>query len=147
MFASPAPPSAPVSLSWEYKSLEEGVTLRWKAPPDLGGRSEVTYAVVCRICPSATQIHPGACSWCGDSVTYMPSKSGLIQTKITLSNLLTRVTYLIQVHRLHYISPQLTQQQSKYICVYICIYIRTYIIYIIFFSRNTLIGIDYYYDC
>ncbi|KAF4088352.1 hypothetical protein AMELA_G00082080 [Ameiurus melas] len=103
MFTLPAPPSAPVSLSWEYESSEGGVSLRWKSPLDLGGRSEVTYGVVCRICPSATQIQPSVCSWCGDSVTYVPFKSGLKQTKITLSNLLTRVTYLIQVSRLHYL--------------------------------------------
>lgn len=102
IYIFPAPPSAPVSLSWEYESSEGGVSLRWKPPLDLGGRSEVTYGVVCRICPSATQTHPGACSWCGDSVTYTPYKSGLRQTKITLSNLLPRVTYLIQVCKLHY---------------------------------------------
>ncbi|XP_060777616.1 ephrin type-B receptor 5 isoform X2 [Neoarius graeffei] len=103
--ACTAPPSAPVSLSWEYKSSEEGVSLRWKPPLDLGGRSEVTYGVVCRICPSATEIHPSVCSWCGDSVTYTPSKSGFRQTKITLSNLLTRVTYLIQVQAMNDVSP------------------------------------------
>ncbi|TSR75265.1 Ephrin type-B receptor 5 [Bagarius yarrelli] len=103
--ACTSPPSAPVSLSWEYESLEGGVSLRWKSPLDLGGRSEVTYGVVCRICPSASQIHPAACSWCGDSVTYTPYKSGLRQSKVTLSNLLTRVTYLIQVQAVNDVSP------------------------------------------
>ncbi|XP_076827021.1 ephrin type-B receptor 5 isoform X2 [Brachyhypopomus gauderio] len=98
------PPSAPVSLSWEYESSEGGVSLRWKAPLDLGGRSEVWYSVVCRICPTATTSTPSVCSWCGETVTYVPSQTGLRHTKVTLSNLLTRVTYLIQVQAMNDVS-------------------------------------------
>lgn len=94
---SSAPPSAPVSLTWEYESGEGGVSLRWRPPVDMGGRSEVWYGVVCRICPSPTFSNPAMCSWCGEGVTFSPSKNNLRQTKVTLNNLLTRVTYLIQV--------------------------------------------------
>ncbi len=94
---STAPPSAPVSLSWEYESGDGGVSLRWRPPVDMGGRSEVWYGVVCRICPSATFTNPASCSWCGEGVTFSPSQTNLRQTKVTLNNLLTRVTYLIQV--------------------------------------------------
>ena len=95
--SSSAPPSAPVSVTWEYESGDGGVSLRWRPPVDMGGRSEVWYGVVCRICPSATFTNPAACSWCGEGVTFSPSKTNLRQTKVTLNNLLTRVTYLIQV--------------------------------------------------
>lgn len=94
---SSAPPSAPVSLSWEYESGDGGVSLRWRHPVDMGGRSEVWYGIVCRICPSATVTNPASCSWCGEGVTFSPSQTNLKQTKVTLNNLLTRVTYLIQV--------------------------------------------------
>ncbi|XP_063054864.1 ephrin type-B receptor 5 [Engraulis encrasicolus] len=99
-----APPAGPVSLSWEYESSEGGVSLRWKPPQDMGGRSEVWYGVVCRICPSASQSPASMCSWCGETVTYTPSQSGLRQTKVTLNNLLTRVTYLIQVQAFNDVS-------------------------------------------
>ncbi|RXN28201.1 ephrin type-B receptor 5-like protein [Labeo rohita] len=97
-------PSAPVSLSWEYESSEGGVSLRWRHPADMGGRSEVWYGVVCRICPSATNTPPSMCSWCGDTVTFSPSQTGLKQTRVTLKNLLTRVTYLIQVQAINEVS-------------------------------------------
>ncbi|KTG34041.1 hypothetical protein cypCar_00004178 [Cyprinus carpio] len=98
------PPSAPASLSWEYESSEGGVSLRWRPPANMGGRSEVWYGVVCRICPSATNTPPSMCSWCGDTVTFSPSQTGLKQTRVTLKNLLTRVTYLIQVQALNEVS-------------------------------------------
>ena len=94
---SSAPPSAPVSLTWEYESGDGGVSLRWRPPVDMGGRSEVWYGVVCRICPSPSFNNPAACSWCGEGVTFSPSQTNLKRTKVTLNNLLTRVTYLIQV--------------------------------------------------
>uniref|UniRef100_A0AAQ4RSE3 receptor protein-tyrosine kinase n=1 Tax=Gasterosteus aculeatus aculeatus TaxID=481459 RepID=A0AAQ4RSE3_GASAC len=98
------PPSAPASLSWEYESADGGVSLRWRPPVDMGGRSEVWYGVVCRICPSATFSNPAACSWCGEGVTFSPAQTNLKQTKVTLNNLLTRVTYLIQVQAMNEVS-------------------------------------------
>ncbi|KAF3839628.1 hypothetical protein F7725_018345 [Dissostichus mawsoni] len=98
------PPSAPVSMSWEYESADGGVSLRWRPPVDMGGRSEVWYGVVCRICPSATFTNPTACSWCGEGVTFSPTQTNLKQTKVTLNNLLTRVTYLIQVQSMNEVS-------------------------------------------
>ncbi|CAG6015166.1 unnamed protein product [Menidia menidia] len=99
-----SPPSAPVSPSWEYESGDGGVSLRWRPPVDMGGRGEVWYGVVCRICPSPTFTNPAACSWCGEGVTFSPSQTNLKRTKVTLNNLLTRVTYLIQVQAMNEVS-------------------------------------------
>uniref|UniRef100_A0A8C9ZFX5 receptor protein-tyrosine kinase n=1 Tax=Sander lucioperca TaxID=283035 RepID=A0A8C9ZFX5_SANLU len=102
--ACTTPPSAPVSPSWEYESGDGGVSIRWRPPVEMGGRSEVWYGVVCRICPSATFTNPAACSWCGEGVTFSPAQTNLKQTKVTLNNLLTRVTYLIQVQAMNEVS-------------------------------------------
>uniref|UniRef100_A0A4W5QB11 receptor protein-tyrosine kinase n=1 Tax=Hucho hucho TaxID=62062 RepID=A0A4W5QB11_9TELE len=104
--SSACSPSAPTSVSWEYESGDGGVSLRWRPPLDMGGRSEVWYGVVCRICPSAIFTAPGACSWCGEAVTFTPSQTGIKQTKVTLNNLLTRVTYLIQVQAVNDVSAR-----------------------------------------
>ncbi|XP_060936680.1 ephrin type-B receptor 5 [Limanda limanda] len=102
--ACTTPPSAPNSMSWEYESDDGGVSIRWRPPSDMGGRSEVWYGVVCRICPSPTFSNPATCSWCGEGVTFSPSQTNLKQTKVTLNNLLTRVTYLMQVQALNEVS-------------------------------------------
>ncbi|XP_066568499.1 ephrin type-B receptor 5 [Amia ocellicauda] len=97
--ACTAPPSAPLSLSWEYEG--SGVVLRWRPPSDSGGRGDVWYAVQCRVCPPAP---PAVCVRCGDSISYSPAPSPLTATRVTLGNLLTRVTYIIQVQAMNGVS-------------------------------------------
>uniref|UniRef100_A0A3P8WRX9 receptor protein-tyrosine kinase n=1 Tax=Cynoglossus semilaevis TaxID=244447 RepID=A0A3P8WRX9_CYNSE len=102
--ACTTPPSPPVSLSWEYESDDGGVSIMWRPPLDMGGRSEVWYGVVCRICPSPVFTNPASCSWCGEGVTFSPSQNNLKQPKVTLHHLLARVTYLIQVQAMNEVS-------------------------------------------
>ncbi|NWH93091.1 EPHAA protein, partial [Aegithalos caudatus] len=94
------PPSAPRDL--EYSLRQSALVLRWSAPADAGGRSDLTYSLWC--------------GRCGRGVGFVPQQSGLVERTATLLNLLPHATYTIRVAALNGVSalsPEGAQQYAE----------------------------------
>ncbi|XP_041426011.1 ephrin type-B receptor 5 isoform X2 [Xenopus laevis] len=100
------PPSAPWDLNYEVIG-PGAVSVSWRVPKELGGRTEVMYSVACKECLG------GHCLRCGDGVTFRPSQVGLIHTKVHLSGLLSGVAYTLEVQAVNQVS-ELSPEQPKH---------------------------------
>ncbi len=65
--------------------------LSWRPPADTGGRSDITYAVVCERCEGR------ACQPCGEKVRFDPSNTDLKETRVTVSELEPHLNYTFTV--------------------------------------------------
>lgn len=73
----------PVS-NLEYQELSaDSVTLTWKPPNFLGGRTDLFYTVVCETCST--------------NVVYAPSKTGIRSTVVTMSQLVPESEYIVKI--------------------------------------------------
>uniref|UniRef100_A0A8C4S6U2 receptor protein-tyrosine kinase n=1 Tax=Erpetoichthys calabaricus TaxID=27687 RepID=A0A8C4S6U2_ERPCA len=111
-----APPSAPRDLYWENEG--SSLILRWRAPSDLGGRNDIHYNVLCKVCPPAappgSNAPPPVCLRCTEGIIFEPSQQGLSQTRVKVSNLLPRIHYIFQVQSLNGVST-LSPLPPKYL--------------------------------
>ncbi|MBN3283440.1 EPHA7 protein, partial [Polyodon spathula] len=92
------PPSAPQNLI--YNINQTTVTLEWSPPSDNGGRSDVTYRIVCRKC----SWEQGECAPCGSIVGFVPQQSGLVDTSATIVDLLSHANYTFEVEAVNGVS-------------------------------------------
>ncbi|XP_056260956.1 ephrin type-A receptor 7 isoform X4 [Seriola aureovittata] len=92
------PPSAPQNLV--YNINQTTVSLEWSPPADTGGRNDVSYRVVCRRC----SWEPEECVPCGPNVGYSPSQSGLVDTYVTVMDLLAHANYTFEVEAVNGVS-------------------------------------------
>uniref|UniRef100_A0A670JX22 receptor protein-tyrosine kinase n=1 Tax=Podarcis muralis TaxID=64176 RepID=A0A670JX22_PODMU len=92
-------PSAPRDLSYEI--IGSNVLLTWRLPRDLGGRKDVFFNVICKVCPTGS---PGPCVRCGDSVQFEPRQVGLTESRVQVSNLLTRVQYTFEIQAVNLVT-------------------------------------------
>ncbi|XP_028460574.1 ephrin type-A receptor 7 isoform X1 [Perca flavescens] len=92
------PPSAPQNLV--YNINQTSVSLEWGPPADTGGRNDVTYRVVCRRC----SWDPEECVPCGPNVGYSPAQSGLVDTYVTVMDLLAHANYTFEVEAVNGVS-------------------------------------------
>ncbi|NXK65304.1 EPHAA protein, partial [Sylvietta virens] len=102
------PPSAPRNLV--YSLRQSSLVLRWSAPADAGGRSDLTYSLWCGRCPG------GRCEQCGSGVGFVPQRTGLVERTVTLVNLLPHANYTIRVVALNgvsAVSPLAGQQYAE----------------------------------
>uniref|UniRef100_A0A671U8A2 Ephrin type-A receptor 7 n=1 Tax=Sparus aurata TaxID=8175 RepID=A0A671U8A2_SPAAU len=92
------PPSAPQNLV--YNINQTTVSLEWSPPADTGGRNDVTYRVICRRC----SWEPEECVPCGPNVGYSPAQSGLVDTYVTILDLLAHANYTFEVEAVNGVS-------------------------------------------
>ncbi|KAL7388549.1 hypothetical protein ABVT39_016058 [Epinephelus coioides] len=92
------PPSAPQNLV--YNINQTTVSLEWSPPADTGGRNDVTYRVICRRC----SWEPEECVPCGPNVGFSPAQSGLVDTYVTIMDLLAHANYTFEVEAVNGVS-------------------------------------------
>ncbi|XP_068087282.1 ephrin type-A receptor 7 isoform X5 [Hyperolius riggenbachi] len=104
------PPSAPQNLI--YNVNQTTVTLEWSPPADNGGRNDVTYRVICKRC----SWEQGECLPCGNTVGYVPQQSGLVDTYITIVDLVAHANYTFEVEAVNGVSD-LSRSQRLFAAV------------------------------
>ncbi|XP_016404362.1 ephrin type-A receptor 7-like [Sinocyclocheilus rhinocerous] len=92
------PPTAPQNLL--YNINHPTVSLEWTPPADTGGRNDVTYRIICRRCTW----EPEECFPCGSNVGYLPQQSGLMDTYVTIADLLAHANYTFEVEAVNGVS-------------------------------------------
>ncbi|XP_031817398.1 ephrin type-A receptor 8 [Sarcophilus harrisii] len=92
------PPSAPVNLISSVNGTS--VTLEWDPPLDKGGRSDITYNAVCRRC----SWDPSQCDACGSGTRFVPQQMNLVQTALTVANLLAHMNYTFWIEAVNGVS-------------------------------------------
>ncbi|CAM5167486.1 unnamed protein product [Eretmochelys imbricata] len=104
------PPSAPRNLIYSLK--QSTLVLEWSAPADLGGRTDVTYNLLCDRCSVALRRQ---CEQCGSSVGFVPQQTGLVDRTVTLVNLLPHVNYTIRVAAVNGVSDFSDLSKPQYV--------------------------------
>ncbi|XP_033082946.1 ephrin type-A receptor 10 [Trachypithecus francoisi] len=96
------PPSAPRDLQYSLSRSPLALRLRWLPPADSGGRSDVTYSLLCLRC--GREGPAGACEPCGPRVAFVPRQAGLRERAATLLHLRPGARYTVRVAALNGVS-------------------------------------------
>ncbi|KAM9814015.1 LOW QUALITY PROTEIN: ephrin type-A receptor 2a [Neosynchiropus ocellatus] len=89
--ACSAPPSAPRDLTSVTLSTEGRLQLSWSSPLVTGGRSDLTYRVVCELCDVAP------CVPCSEKIRFEPGASDLRETSVVVADLDSHLNYTFTV--------------------------------------------------
>uniref|UniRef100_A0A3B3ZXP0 receptor protein-tyrosine kinase n=1 Tax=Periophthalmus magnuspinnatus TaxID=409849 RepID=A0A3B3ZXP0_9GOBI len=89
--ACSAPPSAPRDLISTTLSAEGKLQLSWDPPLVTGGRSDLTYSVVCELCDASS------CVPCSDKLRFDPSPTDLRDTSVIVGDLDSHLNYTFTV--------------------------------------------------
>lgn len=101
------PPSAPVNLVYRLK--QSTLVLEWSPPVDLGGRSDISYNLLCLHCSPSSP-----CTPCGHGVSFVPQQRGLVGRTATLMNLLPQANYTIRVEAVNGVSGLGSSSEQPY---------------------------------
>uniref|UniRef100_A0AAR2KDE5 receptor protein-tyrosine kinase n=1 Tax=Pygocentrus nattereri TaxID=42514 RepID=A0AAR2KDE5_PYGNA len=101
-------PSAPQNLAATTAQMAVGkLQLSWSPPADTGGRTDITYNVVCDRCEGSV------CQPCGEKVRYDPSNTDLKEISVIISELEPHLNYTFTVEARNGVS-QLSPQRATH---------------------------------
>lgn len=89
--ACSAPPSAPRDLTSTTLSAEGRLQLSWSPPLVTGGRSDITYSVVCEHCDG------GSCVPCSEKIRFETGPTDLRDTMVVVGDLDSHLNYTFTV--------------------------------------------------
>ncbi|XP_044308173.1 ephrin type-A receptor 8, partial [Varanus komodoensis] len=104
------PPSAPVNLLSTVNGTS--VSLEWAPPLDRGGRTDITYNVICQRCVWGS----GQCEACGAGIRFVPQQTNLVQGSLAIANLLAHTNYSFWVEAINGVS-ELSPEPPKFAAV------------------------------
>ncbi|XP_072370012.1 ephrin type-A receptor 6 isoform X1 [Scyliorhinus torazame] len=85
------PPSTPRNVIFNIN--DSSLILEWSPPVDTGGRKDLTYNVICKMCG----LGPKKCSLCGGSMRFLPRNTGLTNTSVTVVDFLAHMNYTFEI--------------------------------------------------
>ncbi|XP_047188815.1 ephrin type-A receptor 2a isoform X2 [Scophthalmus maximus] len=106
--ASPcsAPPGAPRELTSTTLSADGRLLLSWSPPLVTGGRSDLTYSVLCEHCEGSL------CVPCGEKIRFEPGPAGLQEPKVVVSDLDSHLNYTFTVEAHSGVSQYSTERPT-----------------------------------
>lgn len=117
--------------------------LSWSPPGDMGGRSDITYSVVCERCDGSV------CQPCGEKVRYEPSYADLKETSVIISELEPHLNYTFTVEARSGVSQLSSRRATSTISTALnytgqhCRSGDVYVFIYIFINTSFLIFYDY----
>lgn len=82
--------------------------LHWRLPQELGGRGDLLFNVVCRVCDGRQEPGAGgaggACRRCPDEVHFDPRQRGLTESRVLVGGLRAHVPYILEVQAVNGVS-------------------------------------------
>ncbi|XP_069745522.1 ephrin type-A receptor 6 [Narcine bancroftii] len=94
------PPSTPQNVIFNINN--SSLILEWSPPVDTGGRKDLTYNVICKICG----LGPKKCSLCGGGLRFLPRNTGLTNTSVTIVDFLAHMNYTFEIESVNGVSGE-----------------------------------------
>ncbi|XP_059506305.1 ephrin type-A receptor 6 isoform X3 [Stegostoma tigrinum] len=96
------PPSTPRNVIFNIN--DSSLILEWSPPVDTGGRKDLTYNVICKMCG----LGPKKCSLCGGGMRFVPRNTGLTNTSVTVVDFLAHMNYTFEIESVNGVSNEST---------------------------------------
>ncbi|XP_032889027.1 ephrin type-A receptor 6 [Amblyraja radiata] len=94
------PPSTPRNVIFNIN--DSSLILEWSPPVDTGGRKDLTYNVICKMCG----LSPKKCSLCGGGMRFLPRNTGLTNTSVTVVDFLAHMNYTFEIESVNGVSGE-----------------------------------------